>query len=325
MAWLRRNTTTTIRFGPLVAASDGYTYLATTVSLSASWIIAHKADGTVTGLPPGTLAMPRPGWLLLPVAASDVTSPGRITYTMGQASPSGLNLPVWREFMVVSEVPYDSLIDGSDFLQVDVVQVTGSAPSSAAIGSVANLTTGVNVTSMNGAAVSNQQVNANVNAINGGAPTNITFNANVLTITGATPSAAFAEYVIPVNVQTITGAAPSAAFAGYVIPVNVIQITGAAPSAAFAGYVIPVNVQTITGAAPSTVLANHVWSKVLSTPGVQSIEAADYMRVIGAAVAGRCTGATGAAMVFHGPSGEARVSGTLASGNRAGVTWVTGP
>ena len=127
MPALRQNTTTSIRFGPVVAASDGYTYLATTITLSASNVIIYKADGTVTELvTSAALSMPRPGWLLLNVAASDVTLAGRMTYTMGNATG---NLPVWRDFDVVTSQVFDSMNLGNDFLQVDVVQITGAVPS----------------------------------------------------------------------------------------------------------------------------------------------------------------------------------------------------
>lgn len=252
MPFLRRNTATDIAFGPYVAASDGYTYLATTLTISPSNVILWKANGTVTQLvttPGANLAIPNPGWILLSVAASDVTSCGRVRYAMGNVAASGNNLPIWREYEVVSETVYDSIILGTDFLQTDMWQISGAAVSAALAGMGIHVSSiaagvGVNVTSMNGAAVSNQQMNANVNAIN--------------------------------------------------------------------------------GAAPSTQMAAYPLDYVMFTPGAQSITLRDTFKAMAAALIGKADGATGSAMRFYGPSGDIRVSGAMASGNRSGVTWVTG-
>lgn len=238
--YIRQNTATDRPFGPFVEASDGSSYKATTITMPTTGtqhVRVWKTDGTVTGLA-DAITLFEPGWARLSIAASDVTSVGVVRYAIGNATN---NMPVWREYMVVPANVYDSMILGSDFLQVDVVQVTGAAPSSAAIGSVANLTTGVNVTSVNAG-------------------------------------------VVGVNVTSINGSAVSNA----------------------------------------TVAAGSFLDYVMFTPGVQSITVKDTLKVMAAALAGRCTGATGAAMVFHGPSGESRVSAALASGNRTGTTWVTG-
>lgn len=283
MPQLRQNTATSFRLGPLVAATDGYTYLATTITLSASNVIVYKADGTVTELvTSAALAVPRPGWLLITVAPSDVTLAGRMTYAMGNATG---NLPVWRDFDVVSAQPYDSVWLGNDFLQVDVREVSGAAPSAAIAGfgiHVSSVAAGVGIHVTSVAA----GVGVNASSINGVAATSITFNANVLTITGAAVSAAFAGYVIPVNTTLITGAAVSAALAQHINPV--------------------------------------VLDYVMFTPGAQTITVKDALKAIAAAAAGQCSGATGTAMVFRGPSGEVRVSGAMVSGNRTGVSWVTG-
>ncbi len=90
------------------------------------------------------------------------------------------------------------------------------------------------------------------------------------------------------------------------------------------GFRAEVDTVQINGGAPSDAIAAGVLDYVMFTPGAQSITLKDTVKVMAAALAGRCTGATGTAMVFHGPSGESRVSGTFASGNRATVTWVTG-
>lgn len=541
--FLRLGTATNIPIGPIVAVSDGYTYLATTITLAASAVQFNKGNA-VSGwqtMASAAVSCPIPGWLSLPVPATDTNVVGPMNFNLGNVTG---NLPVWTDCIVLAANVYDALL-GVDFLDVNVTQLEGGAPSTviltyfatgiavqvvtgvlvatavnaivatgvlvattvnanvltitggavsnASIGSVANLATsvvvasiaagvGVNVSSINaavgvnvssiaagvgvnvssmgvgvdvltitGGAVSNASIGSvanlatgvvvasiaagvgvnvssinaaigvNVSSINAGVGVNVSsmgVGVDVLTITGAAVSSAvigavFAGGVhvtsiaagvgvnvssmgVGVNVLTITGAAPSDAFLGYLatriavqvvtaigvaiattVNANVILITGSAVSDATIGSVanlatgvhvssiaagVGVNVSSVaagvgvnvtsmavgvnvtaiggiaptdvmfnanlvqcTGAAPSNAFPDYIWRRVFATPPGQTIEAGDYMKIIGAAVAGRCSGATSnpGLIVFYGPSGDAKVSGSFASGNRTGATWVT--
>ena len=230
--WLRQSTATTVQLGPFVEVTDGYSYKATTITIVSGvlkYVFPNAAVVNSTGA--GVLA--DPGWMTVPISVSDTAAAGALTLRIGNATN---NLPVWRSYMIVPAQVYDSYILGTDNIQVDVVQITGAAPSAAT-------------------------VNANIIAINNAAPTTITFNANVLTITGAAPSAA---------------------------------------------------------------VPNFLLDYVMFTPGAQSITVKDTLKVIAAGVAGKLDGATGAAVRLYGPSGNIRVSAAVVSGNRTGVTWVTG-
>ena len=209
--WLRQSTATTVQMGPFVEVSDGYSYKATTITL-ASGVLKYVYPNLAVVGSTGAVSLADPGWLSIPLSVSDTAVAGMFMLRMGNATN---NLPVWREYLIVPQLVYDSMILGTDNLQVDVIQVTGSAPSNAAIGSVANLTTGVAVTSIAagvGANVSsiNAGVGVNASSINGGAATAITFNANILLITGAAVSSAN----INANLTLINNAAPSTAMPG---------------------------------------------------------------------------------------------------------------
>ena len=129
--------------------------------------------------------------------------------------------------------------------------------------------------------------NLAVNAVSiaGQTPTNITFNAAVLSIAAG----------VGVNVSSVNAG----------VGVNVTSINGAAVSSA-------------------TVAAGSVLDYVMFNPGVQTITVKDVLKVIVAGAAGKLDGATGAAVRLYDPSGTVRVSAAVVSGNRTGVTWVTG-
>lgn len=195
--YLRQSTATSTLFGPILEATDGYSYRPTTISIAGNVIQLRRANdalGVVTTLPVAAVSLPVPGWLGLNIPASDTGVLGPMRYMLGNVTS---NLPVWMDFTVLPANVYDSYILGTDFLQVDVMQITGDAPSSAAIGSVANLTTGVGVTSVAAG------VGVNVSSIAAGV------GVNASSIAGVAPSTAMGafplDYVIfTPGVQSIT-------------------------------------------------------------------------------------------------------------------------
>lgn len=318
--WLRQSTATTRPFGPFVEATDGYTHKATTFDLTttvaSNIILIERANATVTGLA-GAFVLDHPGWANLAIVATDVAQLGYIKYSIGNASS---NLPVWREYTVVPANIYDSIILGSDLLQVDVREVSGSAPTAAVFGAnviainnaaPTTITFNANVLTITGGAVSDADINANMIAINNGAPTLITFNANVLTITGAAVSA----IIFNANLLTVTGAAVSDAD----INANMIAINNAAPTT----ITFNANLLTVTGAAPSAAIPNYLLDHVLFTVGAQTLTVKNALKYMVAGVAGPLSGATTAGITLFGPSGNVLVSAAVASGNRTGVSYVT--
>lgn len=288
--FLRQGTATTVEFGPLVDATDGYTYKATTITLNSTVsgvILFLRAGEAAATCKTGAVSLPEPGWARVSLAVSDTGALGPFLIRMGNVTS---NLPIWSRYVVIPAAVYDSLILGTDELDVNVVQITGAAVSSAAIGSVANLTTGVNVTSIAagvGVNVSSMGVGVNVLTITGGAVSDATIGSVANLATG-------------VNVTSINGVAPT----DIMFNANLVQCTGVTPSTAMVAY---------------------IWGSILATPPGQTFTARDYLKIIGAAVAGRCSGATSApgTMVFYGPTGKVMISGGFASGNRTDVTWVT--
>lgn len=182
--WLRQGTATTVQFGPFVEATDGYTYKATTITFASGTVIYVYPGDLTTGILVAP-SLSRPGWMTVPIAASDVANPGPFMLRCGNVTS---NLPVWREFLVVPQQVYDSMVLGTDLLQVDTQQINGGAPTAITLNADAKL--------INGAAPTTITFNADVKLINGAAPTNITFNANMLLVTGAAPSAALPQMLM---------------------------------------------------------------------------------------------------------------------------------
>ena len=122
MFWLKQSTTINVKLGPFVSPTDGVTAktaLSPTVKVSknggalaarnSATAIAHDADGYYT----------------VELDATDTGTLGRLRAT---ARDDANHLPVWLDFMVLPAVVYDSLVSGSDYLDVSLVQWKGTAP-----------------------------------------------------------------------------------------------------------------------------------------------------------------------------------------------------
>jgi hypothetical protein len=127
---LKQSTAFTFRIGPFVDSTDGFT-AETALSIAQADIQISKAGGAFaqTSASP-TTTHDADGWYQCPLTTTDTGTLGSLTV---QIVMSGA-LPVWEHFMVVPANVYDSLISGSDNLQVDTVQVTGTAQTAKDIG-----------------------------------------------------------------------------------------------------------------------------------------------------------------------------------------------
>jgi hypothetical protein len=120
--WLKQSTTVNIKLGPFIDSTNGYdaeTALTPTVKVSknggnlgarnSATAIAHDADGYYT----------------VELDATDTGTLGRLRATVAGSST---HLPVWADFMVLPANVYDSLVPGTDKLQVDLQEWIGVAP-----------------------------------------------------------------------------------------------------------------------------------------------------------------------------------------------------
>lgn len=132
MVFLKQSTAVDIPIGPFVDATDGVT-AETGLTISQADVRLKKNAGAWAQKTEATSATHEEnGWYEVPLDATDT---GTLGVLMLNVSESGA-LPVWREFMVLPANVYDSLVSGSDKLQVDTNEFTATCTEPAAVPAV---------------------------------------------------------------------------------------------------------------------------------------------------------------------------------------------
>ena len=125
MQYLKSDTATTVRIGPFVDSTDGVT-AETALTIAQADVrlskngaaAAQKADAT-------SATHDESGYYRVPLGVADVDTEGTLDICVSVAGA----LPVVYRYNVIPAAVYDSIVLGTDNLQVDVVQVDGSAAS----------------------------------------------------------------------------------------------------------------------------------------------------------------------------------------------------
>jgi hypothetical protein len=117
MLFLKQSTTVNLKVGPFVDKTDGVTpetALTPTVKLS-------KNGGTLAARNSATaIAHDAEGWYTVEVNATDTNTLGRLQVSVVDAAT---HLPVLQHYTVLPANVFDSLIGGSDLLQVDMQEI----------------------------------------------------------------------------------------------------------------------------------------------------------------------------------------------------------
>jgi hypothetical protein len=129
MEVLRATSGTTIVVGPIISDSGGIT-AQTAVECSSATIVdlyklTAKTDITTTAAGANAMAHIANGYYSLVLTSGNTDTVGPLMITVN--APSSLS--VWHRFMVIPSVVFDSTVAGSDYQQVDMVQVLGAAVS----------------------------------------------------------------------------------------------------------------------------------------------------------------------------------------------------
>jgi hypothetical protein len=126
--WLKQSTAVVINFGPIVDKTDGVTLKTAMVSA-----LDHASTGIFLSKNGGTLAIRH-----ATVTATTYDAHGCYKVTLDTTDTNTLGilraiytdaatcLAVWRDFLVVPANSYDSVVSGSDYLQVDTKQINGA-------------------------------------------------------------------------------------------------------------------------------------------------------------------------------------------------------
>lgn len=168
---LKQSTAVVISFGPLLLNTDGTTLVTDRVGTG-----ANQTENTSSGIrisKNGAAFIARSatatasvydaiGNYLVTLSTTDTNTLGilRMQFAVGT-----LFCPVWQDFLVVPANVYDSLVAGSDVLDVSAVQILGTAISTPATAGVLD----VNLKNIANAAVNTASAQLGVNAVQAGA------------------------------------------------------------------------------------------------------------------------------------------------------------
>lgn len=124
--WLKQSTAATIVLGPFVDSGDGVTP-ETALTISQADIRLSKNGGAFaqTNNATGATHMEN-GNYSVPLDTTDTGTLGRLRVAVYESGA----LPTWQDFMILPANIYDSIVAGSDNLQVDTTQWAGAATDS---------------------------------------------------------------------------------------------------------------------------------------------------------------------------------------------------
>lgn len=120
MRYLKLSTTVTVQVGPFLAPDDGVTPktgVSPTVYLSKAGA-AQAARNSATAI-----THDRDGWYRVELNTTDTNTVGPLLI---QVTDAATHLAVWHEVVVLPANVYDSLVGGTDLLQVDTTQIEGA-------------------------------------------------------------------------------------------------------------------------------------------------------------------------------------------------------
>ncbi len=324
---LKYNTASqTIIIGPFLDSTDGVTAeTGLTIANTDIKLIKHGGTSTTNKNSGGATHIAN-GYYYATLNASDTDTVGRLNIycTMSGACP------VWHEFVVLPAVVFDSLYAGTDTLQVDVTQISGSNVST----STAQL--GVNLVNIAGSAVSTSSAQLGVNVVNAdgtawgsGAITANSIASNAITDakinTGAITAAKFASgaldaAALATDAANEIGTAVWATATRTLTAATNITSTGGTIALNGSGYVTYSNTAPPTAAA----IADAVWDEARADhtssgtfgQGVSSVQGNVTGSVASVAgnVGGNVTGSVGSISGVTFPSNFADLAITSSTG-----------
>ena len=197
--FLKQSTAFTFRIGPFVDSTDGVT-AETALSIAQADIQISKAGGAFaqTSAATPTTTHDADGWYQCPLTTTDTGTLGSLTVQIVMAGA----LPVWEHFMVLPANVYDSLVGGTDALQVDTIQVNGTAQTARDIGASVLLSSG---TGTGQVTLTSGRVNADVTHIATAAVSASTAQLGVNVVNFGGSAGTFVAGVPAVNATQISG------------------------------------------------------------------------------------------------------------------------
>ena len=131
---LKQSTAATIKFGPMVDDTDGKTAeTALTISQADIRLSKNGGDFAQTNNSAGA-THDENGYYDIPLDSTDTGTLGRLRVAVSESGA----LPVWQDFLVVTANVYDSLVGGSDKLDVNAAELGGTAQTGNDVGADVN-------------------------------------------------------------------------------------------------------------------------------------------------------------------------------------------
>ena len=139
MKLLRQSTAKVISFGPFVAPSDGVTLVTNLISAldHASTGIFVDKNGAGAAIRHQTVTATTYSAYGMYEVTLDATDTATLGHLRVSFAAAGSCLPVWEDFQVIPANIYDSLVLGTDVLDVSLIQLLGTAPTEGATGRLA--------------------------------------------------------------------------------------------------------------------------------------------------------------------------------------------
>ncbi len=189
--WLKKDTAATIKFGPFVSTTDGFTPCPSTggVTLGATDVRLSKAGGDFGSKAGATTSIyDENGYFDVALSTADINTVGELM-VVGVTTAAYFAVP--QTYMVLPANVYDSLVAGNDYLDINIVQLkaatssvddintlTGKSPSKAYIAGTTNADGDIDASQIVG------NVNANVLQVS----TNSTAADDLVTLGSKLPS-----------------------------------------------------------------------------------------------------------------------------------------
>jgi len=131
---LKQSTAATVKFGPMVDDTDGKTAeTALTISQADIRLSKNGGDFAQTNNSAGA-THDENGYYDVPLNATDTNTLGRLRVAVNESGA----LPVWQDFLIVTANVYDSLVGGSDKLDVNAAEIGGTAQTGNDVGADVN-------------------------------------------------------------------------------------------------------------------------------------------------------------------------------------------
>jgi len=130
MRFLKQSTSVDVKIGPFLDETDGKTAETGLTITQPDIRLAKNGGAWAQKNAAQTLTHEESGWYEVTLDATDTNTLGILMVAIHEAGA----LPVWIEFMVLPANVYDSIVGGSDNLQVDTIQVGGTTQTTRDLG-----------------------------------------------------------------------------------------------------------------------------------------------------------------------------------------------